>query len=161
MNTLIYAAIISLLPISELRGGIPYAFFSGNSIWISYLVCVTANFFVGPIIFVFLETGHKQLIKWPYYEKLFDRFIIRVRRKTTGLIEKYGFWGIAIFVAIPLPVTGAYTGGIAAWLFGLDRRKSILAILVGVCVAGIIVSSVLYFGIEGLQFLYKSLGDHK
>ena len=158
MMTLVYAVILSLLPIAELRGGIPYAYLSGQPIWLAYVVCVTANFFVGPIMFIFLETLHKLFIKWSFYEKLFDKFISRVRKKTSHLIEKYGFWGITIFVAIPLPVTGAYTGTVAAWLFGLDKKKSLIAVLVGVCISGIIVSSVLYFGIEGFEFLYKKVG---
>ena len=157
MNELFYAIILSLLPIAELRGGLPYAYLSGHPIWLAYLICVTANFFVGPIVFLFLETVHKWLIKWPFYEKIFDKFIQRVRRKTGRLIEKYGFWGVTLFVAIPLPVTGAYTGTVAAWLFGLDKRKSLLAILVGVCIAGLVVSLVVYFGIEALAFLYKRM----
>jgi len=157
MNSLIYAIIISLLPIAELRGGIPYAYLYGNPIWLSYLVCVAANFFVGPIVFLFLETLHKQLIRWSFYEKLFNRFIQRVRRKTSHLIDRYGFWGVTVFVAIPLPVTGAYTGSVAAWLFGLDRKKSLLAVLAGVCISGIVVSSILYFGLEGFEFFYKKM----
>jgi uncharacterized membrane protein len=157
LSNLAYAILLSLLPIAELRGGLPYAYLTGSPIWLAYLVCVGANFFVGPIVFLFLETVHKWLIKWSLYEKLFEIAIRRVRRKTTNLIEKYGFWGITMFVAIPLPVTGAYTGTIAAWLFGLDKRKSLLAVLVGVCIAGFIVSIVVYFGIEGLEFLYKKI----
>ena len=155
MSNLAYAILLSLLPIAELRGGLPYAYLTGSPIWLAYVVCVGANFFVGPIVFIFFETAHKLLIKWSLYNRIFDVFIKRVRRKTTHLIEKYGFWGITLFVAIPLPVTGAYTGTAAAWLFGLDRKKSLLAVLVGVCISGLIVASVVYFGIEGLEFLYK------
>jgi len=77
--------------------------------------------------------------------------------RTSHLIEKYGFWGVTIFVAIPLPVTGAYTGTVAAWLFGLDRKKSLLAVLVGVCIAGLVVSFIIYFGVEGLEFFIKKI----
>lgn len=157
MEGLFYAIILSVLPISELRGGIPYAYLVGNPIWLAYLVCVAANFFVGPIVFLFLSTLHRVLIRWRLYEKLFARFIQRVRKKTSRLIEKYGFWGVTIFVAIPLPVTGAYTGTVAAWLFGLDRKKSLLAVLVGVCIAGLVVSFVIYFGVEGLEFFVKKV----
>ncbi len=155
MGNLIYAVILSILPISELRGGIPLAYFTGSPIWLAYIVCVAANFFVGPIVFLFLETFHRLLIRWSFYEKLFDKFIRRVRRQTAHLIQKYGFWGVTVFVAIPLPVTGAYTGSVAAWLFGLDRKKSLLAVLAGVCIAGLIVSLVVYFGVEGLEFFIK------
>jgi uncharacterized membrane protein len=140
-----------------LRGGLPYAYLHGTPIWLAYLICVVANFFVGPIVFIFLETVHKWLIKWRLYEKLFDKFLQRVRRKTGHLIEKYGFWGVTLFVAIPLPVTGAYTGTVAAWLFGLDKKKSLLAVLVGVCISGLVVSIVVYFGIEALAFLYTRM----
>ena len=157
MNDLVYAVILSLLPIAELRGGLPYAYLTGSPIWLAYLICVGANFFVGPIVFLFLETVHKWLIRWSFYEKVFEIFIRRVRRKTGHLIEKYGFWGVMIFVAIPLPVTGAYTGTIAAWLFGLDRRKSLVAVFFGVCIAGLVVATVIYFGIEGVGFLYKRI----
>lgn len=158
MNDLLYAIILSLLPIAELRGGLPYAYLVGEyPIWVSYLVCVGANFFVGPIVFIFLETVHKLLIRWSFYQKVFEIIIRRVRRKTSHLIEKYGFWGITLFVAVPLPVTGAYTGTIAAWLFGLDKKKSLLAVLVGVCIAGLVVSIVVYFGLEGFEFLYKRM----
>ncbi len=156
MNDLMYSIILSLLPIAELRGGLPYAYLVGGyPIWISYLVSVGANFFVGPIVFIFLETVHKWLINWTFYSKIFNKLVSRVRRKTSHLIEKYGFWGIALFVAVPLPVTGAYTGTMAAWLFGLDKKKSMLAVLVGVCVSGLIVSIVVYFGLEGFEFMYK------
>lgn len=157
MSNLAYAILLSLLPVAELRGGLPYAYLTGSPIWLAYLVCVVANFFVGPIMFLFLETVHKWLIKWNLYQKLFEIIIRRVRRKTSHLIEKYGFWGITLFVAIPLPVTGAYTGTIAAWLFGLDKKRSLLAVLAGVCIAGLIVSVVVFFGIEGLEFLYKKI----
>lgn len=156
MSDILYAIILSLLPITELRGGLPYAYLVGQyPIWLSYLVCVGANFFVGPIMFIFLETIHKWLMRSMYYQKIFEIMVKRVRRKTSHLIEKYGFWGITLFVAVPFPVTGAYTGTVAAWLFGLDKKKSLLAVLVGVSISGLIVSAVVYFGLEGFEFLYK------
>ncbi len=157
MENLFYAVVLSVLPISELRGGIPYAYLSGYPIWLAYVVCVSANFFVGPLVFLFLNTLHRLMIKWQFYDRLFSRFIKRVRVRTSHLIEKYGFWGVTIFVAIPLPVTGAYTGTVAAWLFGLDRKKSLLAVLVGVCIAGLVVSFIIYFGVEGLEFFIKKI----
>jgi len=154
MSGYIYALILSLLPIAELRGGIPYALLKGYPVWVSYVGCVAANFFVGPIVFVFLKTVHRLLYNITIYKKLFDWFEKRVRRKTTHLIEKYGFWGITIFVAIPLPVTGAYTGTFAAWLFNVEFRRAMLAVLVGVVISGIIVTAVMVLGIEWLIPLF-------
>lgn len=154
MPDYLYALILSLLPIAELRGGIPFALLSGYPVWSSYIGCVIANFFVGPIVFIFLNTVHRILYHINIYKKLFDWFERRVRRKTTHLIEKYGFWGITIFVAIPLPVTGAYTGTFAAWLFNVEFKRTMLAVLVGVIISGIIVTTVMVMGIEWLMPLF-------
>jgi len=154
MNDFIYALILSILPIAELRGGIPYALIKGYPVWLSYIGCVGANFLVGPIVFVFFNTVHGLLFRLSAYRKLFAWFEKRVRNKTSHLIEKYGFWGITIFVAIPLPVTGAYTGSMAAWLFNLGWKKTMLAVIVGVAIAGVIVTLVMALGIEWLMPLF-------
>jgi uncharacterized membrane protein len=150
----VYALILSILPIAELRGGIPFALLTGYPVWLSYLCCVAVNFLVGPIVFLFLNTAHKILYRVNFYQKLFKWFEQRVRRKTSKLIEKYGFWGVTLFVAIPLPVTGAYTGSAAAWLFNLEFKRSMLAVLVGVMIAGVVVTSVMVLGIEWLKPLF-------
>ena len=68
-------------------------------------------------------------------------------------VGKYGLLGLMLFVAIPLPITGAWTGTIGAWVMGLDRKKSILFILLGVLVAGIVVSAVVATG-AGIASLF-------
>lgn len=159
MPKFLYALILSLLPISELRGGIPYALLNGYPVWAAYSGCVLANFLVGPIVLIFLNTLHNLLHRVRLYARIFDWFESSVRRRTRHLIERYGFWGVTIFVAIPLPVTGAYTGSLAAWLFDLDWKRSIPAVLVGVMIAGIIVTLVMVLGIEWLMPLFtKKIG---
>lgn len=159
MSTYIHALILSLLPIAELRGGIPYALLKGYPVWSSYVGCVLANFLVGPIVFIFLNSAHRLLYNINVYKRLFDWFERRVRRKTAHLIERYGFWGITIFVAIPLPVTGAYTGAFAAWLFNVEFKRAMLAVMTGVMIAGIVVTTVMVLGIEWLMPLFtKRLG---
>ena len=76
MPDIIYALILSILPIAELRGGIPYALLTGYSVWLSYISCVAVNFLVGPIVFIFLNTVHKILYRISPYQKLFDWFEI-------------------------------------------------------------------------------------
>ena len=75
----------------------------------------------------------------------------------TRKVEIFGFWGVAVFVGIPLPVTGAWTGTLGAWILGLSRRKTLLAILIGVAISGLIVSAVVLLGIEALDFLVKQV----
>jgi len=154
MSDYLYALILSILPISELRGGIPLALLKGYPIWASYIGCVLVNFLVGPMVFVFLNTIHRLLYRVSVYRIVFDWFERSVRKRTARLIDKYGFWGVTIFVAIPLPVTGAYTGSVAAWLFNLGWKRSMLAVMMGVIIAGIVVTLVMVLGIEWLKPLF-------
>ena len=87
------------------------------------------------------------------YEGMFGRFIERVRRKAHPHILKYGYLGLTLFVAVPLPVTGAYTGTLAAWLFGMERKKAFLALSLGVVMAGIIVTAAVLSGVEASTFI--------
>ena len=90
-----------------------------------------------------------------WYEKVFGRLIESVRKKVAAKISKYGYLGILMFVAIPLPITGAYTGTLGAWILGLEKKKTFLAVAAGVVIAGVIVSVISVFGIEALDFLIK------
>jgi uncharacterized membrane protein len=132
--------IISALPISELRGGIPVAIKVFGMNWrAAYLICAAGNFL--PIIPILYLLGPLEgvLRRWPpmdrFMTRLFDRTVRRGR-----LIEKYEALGLIAFVAIPLPVTGAWTGALAAHLFGVRPRYAIPAIICGILIAGVIVT---------------------
>nr|MBN2276596.1 small multi-drug export protein [candidate division Zixibacteria bacterium] len=155
LNIYIHAIILSLLPISELRGGIPYAVANDIDLVTSFVICVLANILVIPITYLFLETLHKLLYRIHIYQVVFDKYIDRTRRKAERNMEKYGYWGIMLFVAVPLPITGAYTGTIAAWLLKLQKRKSLLYLSLGVVIAGIIVSLVTISGMEIFNIFLK------
>jgi len=146
MHPLIQAILLSLTPVFELRGGIPVAIAQGVNPWLAFAVCVAANMLVAPIFFFFLEFVHHRLLPIKFYRKTFDWFLERARKKSHKTIEKYGYLGLAIFVAIPLPATGAYTGSLVAWFFGMKPGKSIAAIALGVLAAGIIVSAAMLVG---------------
>ena len=158
MNNIIFWSIFfSILPIAELRGGIPYAIANDLNPLLTFFICVGANILVFPIVFFFLEFLHPLFLKIDLYKRLFDKFIIKTREKVGNKIEKYGFWGLMIFVMIPLPVTGAYTGSFAAWLFNIPKKKAFLAVSLGVIMAGIIVTTIVLTGIEAFQFLLKDI----
>ena len=145
--------LLGILPISELRGAIPYAYFNEVPLWLSYVIGVLSNATVPFIGFIFLETIHKLLDKWSAYHNFFEKTIARARKKVEDKVNKYGLLGLMLFVAIPLPITGAWTGTLGAWVLGLDRKKSILFILLGVLISGIIVSTVIYTG-AGIASLF-------
>jgi len=155
LNILIHAAILSLLPISELRGGIPYAVGNDINILTAYIVCVLSNILVIPILYLFLETLHNVFYKIKFYRLIFDKWVIRTRKKAEKNVKKYGYWGIMLFVAIPLPITGAYTGTLAAWLLQLDKKRSFWYLALGVVIAGVIVSIATLTGLGLLKVFVK------
>lgn len=141
MSVVLNEIFLSVLPISELRGGIAYAIGSGLNPVLAYFIGVVSNFFVIPICFFFLDNLHKYFLKLGFYNNSFDKYINKNRRKLEKYIgTKVEFWALVCIVLIPLPFTGAYTGSILAWFFGLKRRKSYLAISLGILIAGILVT---------------------
>jgi len=149
MTSLDYAitALLALAPISELRGAIPYAYIQGAPLLQAAVMGAAINALVGPIAFTFLETLHHLLYRHlAWYVSLFDRFVERTRRKVERKVERYGYWGIFLFVAVPLPLTGAWTGTLGAWLLGLDKKRTLLAVFGGVALSAIIVTTVIALG---------------
>ena len=147
MNPIIKAIIASLLPISELRGGIPIAVASGYSYLTAFIVCVIANILVIPISFFILDYLNKYLMKIGIYKKIIERSIEKGKKSIeTKIGTKWEFIALMLFVGIPLPMTGAYTGTLIAWFFKLNRKKAYLALSLGVLMAGIIVTFVVLTG---------------
>ena len=145
--------ILSLLPISELRGVIPVAVASGVGWFPAFITCVIANVLVIIPVFFFLDYVHTYLMKVKIYERIFTMYFDRVRKRVEAQFVKHTweYWVLFLFVAIPFPSTGAYTGCIVAWFLEMDRKKSFATIALGVLVAGIVVTSVV--SIANLGFL--------
>ena len=157
MNDYIYTIILSMMPIAELRGGIPYALANDINPVTAYLISCGANILAFPIVYFFMGFFHGLFSKMDWYSSLFDKIVIRTRAKVGGNIEKWGFWGLMIFVMIPLPITGAYTGSFAAWVFGIEKRKGFLAVSMGVLIAGLIVTAIFLSGAELFSFILKKV----
>jgi uncharacterized membrane protein len=157
MNDYIYTIILSMMPIFELRGGIPYALHNGIHPVTAYLMAVSANILAFPIVYFFMGFFHSLFSKMAWYVSLFDKIVVRTRAKVGDNLEKWGFWGLMVFVMVPLPVTGAYTGSFAAWVFGIEKRKGFLAVSLGVMIAGLIVTAIYLFGTELFGFLLKKV----
>ncbi|MFC1898322.1 COG2426 family protein [Candidatus Cloacimonadota bacterium] len=132
--------LIAMLPIFELRGAIPVGVLSYQLPYWKVLPLALAGNMV-PIFFIllFFDFITKLCYKFTFTRKLLEAVFRRTRSKSE-IIEKYEELGLMIFVAIPLPVTGAWTGSLAAYLIGLSFWKSIMFIFFGVCIASLVVS---------------------
>lgn len=148
--------ILSILPISELRGGIPLGilYANQNNIPVLFVIvlAILANLIAIFVAFYFLENLHGLLLKNKFYKRIFESYLKRIQKKVDDIEKKHsslGFIALTLFVAVPLPATGAWSGVLIAWLLRLDKKKSIISIGLGVIIAGIIVS-LTSLGIFGL-----------
>lgn len=145
--------IIASLPVSELRGAIPLALitFEEPVLKVFFLAILGNIIPVAPLL-LFFRPISERLRRFRLWNKFFDWLFERTKRKA-ALIEKYEVIGLALFVAIPLPITGAWTGCIAASLFKIKFRHAFLAICTGICIAATIVTSVTLIG-KGVFFRF-------
>lgn len=135
--------IASVIPYLELRGAIPVAWQLGFDPIEAYLLAVIGNMLPVIPIIVLIDPISKLLCHISFFKRLFDWIFTRSRRKAPQ-IQKYGFWGLTLFVAIPLPMTGVWTGAVIAFLLGMRKRVAFSSIFLGVLIAGIIVTLLTY-----------------
>ena len=144
LQDILFTFLISFSPFGEARAGIPYGELNGLPIILVFIVGLVANLLVFPIFYRAIEMANKHLWKNPLYKKMALYLALRARTKTKEVIKKYGVWGLMIFVMIPLPVTGAYIGTIAAFIFGISYQKSLIAISSGITISSIMVASFMH-----------------
>jgi len=156
-------ASISALPVIELRGAVPVGINVLRLRWWAVLpVAIAGNMLPVPFILLTLGPLSRRLMRFRAGRRFFEWLFARTRRKTAG-IEKYETLGLAVFVAIPLPATGAWTGAIAAFLLGIRFHHALWSILLGVIVAGVIMTVLSLMGwlgaaIAGAALLALAVG---
>ena len=139
--------LISMCPILELRGGLIAASLLGMNPWVSYIICMIGNIIPIPLILWLIN----KILDWMRKNKNkkikgVAKWLDKKVEKHKGQIEKFGYWGLVLFVGIPLPGTGAWTGCLIASVLEMDKKKSFLAALLGVFIASVIIM-LLSFGI--------------
>lgn len=145
--------LISMIPLVELRGAVPYAISSGIPLWQALLIGVVGNMLPVPIIFFFA----RHILEWgkekPIIGNFFTWCLNKGHRGGQKLEEAAGdkgiFWALLLFVGIPLPGTGSWTGTLAASILDWDFKRSVLAVMLGVVLAGLIMGFLsLLFGLD-------------
>ena len=136
--------LISMVPVVELRGAIPIAVAHGLPFWWAIPVSIVGNLVSVPFIIVFI----KKIFAWLRTKsRWLESLVTRLENRAIGKIDtvkKYAFWGLFLFVAIPLPGTGAWTGSLIAAMMDMKVKDAFPSILLGVVTAGIIISFVTY-----------------
>lgn len=142
--------LLGALPIAELRGAIPLALYYGMTLPKAYTLAVIGNFLPVIPLLVLLEPVSSKLRRFPLWARFFDWLFERTRRRAET-VQKYEAIGLMLFVAIPLPVTGAWTAAVAALLFKIRFRYALPAICAGILLAGVVVSVLCSLGMLSWQ----------
>ena len=152
LKNILYIFLCSMVPIIELRGAIPMGAALDIPFYINYVVCVIGNILPVPFILLFI----RQILHWMKKVPKLAKIAIWVENKAEknkAKVLKYATFGLYVFVALPLPGTGAWTGALVAAMLDMRMKKSIPAILFGVMTAGVIMSLASYGAIGFLKFL--------
>ncbi len=149
----VIVVLIAMLPVAELRLSIPLAIMKepygfGLDPFSAFYLSVIGNMIPVIPLLLFLEPVSNFLRRWRIWDIFFTWLFERTHRKHNASFEKYGSIGLAIFVGIPLPATGAWTGCAAAFIFGFKFKNAFLAILAGVIIAGAVVTALTVTGIK-------------
>jgi len=152
----VWLAGITLIPALELRASIPVGIF-GMKDRVSWpavvMICTIANIVLGWVVFVVLGPAFTLVRKWTWFDGRIWPILERSRHRVRPYVEKYGEIGVAIFIGIPLPGSGVYTGAFGAYLLGMGRRKFAVANVIGVLIASAAVTAL------SLLILHGTVGE--
>lgn len=136
-----FTMLVSMVPVVELRGGIPFGVAQGLPVWTAFLAAVIGNMLPVPFIIVYI----RRIFQWmrrrlPWLNSLVDRLERKAHLKGRT-VSKYKYLGLILFVAVPLPGTGAWTGSLVAAVLNIRMRHALPAILLGLMAAGLITTA--------------------
>ena len=156
---------VTLIPALELRASIPYGIFGSERFgivekmpWLLVVaVCILANIVLGLMVFWLMDPVMKFMDRFKWFKTKIEPILERARKKLHPYVEKYGEIGVALFIGVPLPGSGVYTGAVGAYLLGLDKKKFAIANLIGVLIAGTAVALICLFAeqIPWVDFFIK------
>jgi len=150
--------ILTFVPALELRAAIPFGLLIPNAPpwWLVTLTAVGTNWLVAPLVYLFMRYAVDGLRRWRWFERHWERYTERVQRRIHRQVETWGAWGLALFIAVPLPGSGVYTGALGAYLLGMGLRRFMWVALVGVILAGAAVTLIVLSGSEAWSWLVNT-----
>ncbi|MDD3095069.1 MAG: small multi-drug export protein [Candidatus Neomarinimicrobiota bacterium] len=157
-NDLLQITLITLIPTLELRASLPYAILVLELPWyVAFLWVVLINIILGPLVYYALRFFLHLFIKIPFFNRIYEHSLHKVQTKIKPKVEKYGEIGLALFIGIPLPGSGVYTGALAAFILDIKPKKFMFAAVLGVLIAAIVVLAVVLSGSELFQWVIKNI----
>ncbi len=151
----LYVFLAAMAPVVELRGAVPLGVALGLPVWEALLWAVLGNLLVVPALLFLLPELVARLERYPFFRRFWEALEARVRLKGEEKVQRYGALGLFLFVALPLPGTGAWTGSVLAVVLGVKKRYALPAIAAGVVTAGVLVALASAGVLQGLRFLVR------
>ncbi len=153
---IITIVIITLMPFLELRAGIPYGIFATELHWsVVFLASISANTILGAVLYLLFNKMKAAATKVAGIERTYSYYVTRSQERIKPFVERYGELGLAIFIGVPLPGSGVYSGALGAYLLGMSFKRFMLANVIGVVIAGIIVLAISLSGSTAFDFFIK------
>lgn len=149
---------LTLLPFLELRASIPYGLLvlKMNFFWV-FIICVITNIILGPIVYLFLDKVIHVFLRVRWIDKVYNHYVEKTQHKIQKYVDRWGVLGVGLFIGVPLPGSGVYSGALGSYLIGLGYRKFFKAAVIGVLIAGILVSLVVLSGTEMFNIFVKMI----
>ena len=140
-----YVAIVllTLMPFLELRASIPYGLVKTDEPWfVVVALAIVVNIVLGPIVYFLLDKLLHVALRVGFFKRFWDRTIIKTQKKIHPLVEKYGVLGLGLFIGVPLPGSGVYSGAFGGYVLGFTKKEFYIATVVGVLIAAAAVTTV-------------------
>ena len=152
-----WMVLLTFLPTLELRASIPYGYLmlsqDGQLHWAAVAaLCIVANFLLAPLVWFFVHYVMEFFLRVPFIKRIYDWAVKRAQRRVEPYVRKYGTVGLALFIGVPLPGSGVYTGCLWAYLLGYRFRDYLWASALGVLIAGAVVTALVVSGAEAFIF---------
>jgi len=146
--------LVSMLPILELRGGMIVASLCGLPLWEAFAICILGNLIPIPFILWLITPIFRWMKQWKIFRPLVEKLEKHATGEKSQRIRKVEFWGLMLFVGVPLPGTGAWTGCLIAALLNVDKKKATLAAILGVLIASVIMALFSYGLVDAVLNLF-------
>lgn len=153
LSLILQTFFISLAPLGEARVGIPFGMLRGLNPVLVYFIGTGANLLIYPLFTFLLDNFDKKLWKYSFYRRRSVNLMRRAKQGVGLKIQKYGFWGLMLFVMIPLPFTGAYMGVIAARVLSVKRSSAFKSITIGILISSTLIAMTTYLSMLGVKLL--------
>ena len=155
-SPLIAVIVLTFMPIFELRASIPYGLLVAEiPLQVLLPIVVLVNWLVAPVMYFFMRYILVFVRRWGWFDRLWQKYTAKAQRKAEKVMETWGLWGLALFIGIPLPGSGVYTGAVVAFVLGVSLRQFIWVALAGVCIAALAVTLVVVSGSEVFAWMVK------